>query len=245
MSQQEEWFSAWFNSPYYHILYKNRNAQEAQLFIDNLLAYIQPDPSYKVLDLACGRGRHSVYLNQKGCDVTGLDLSASSIKHAKQFEKDRLHFEVHDMRAVYKPEYFDLVVNLYTSFGYFESEVENIVALSSTAKAVKPGGKLVIDFMNTSKTIAKLVPHEEKEINGITFRINRKLEAGFIVKDILFSDKGKNYEFEERVRVLREKNFRRYFRMAQLELVDMFGDYNLKPYHAENSDRMIFILTRP
>ncbi|MFD2246806.1 SAM-dependent methyltransferase [Pontibacter ruber] len=244
MGQQEEWFSTWFDSPYYHILYSNRDHQDARTFIDNLVTYLHPKPAEKMLDLACGKGRHSVYLNQKGYDVTGIDLSGQSIAYAKQFENERLHFEVHDMREVYKPEAFDFVLNLFTSFGYFDNETENVVALLAAAKSLKHGGKLVIDFMNTDKTIADLVAHEEKEIQGIKFQIHRGVEQGFIVKSIRFSDNGESHHFQERVRALREEDFLEYFSMAQLRLVDVFGDYNLNSFDHEHSDRMIFVLKK-
>ncbi|WP_439880772.1 SAM-dependent methyltransferase [Pontibacter sp. MBLB2868] len=245
MAQQEvEWFSTWFDSPYYHILYKDRDLDEAQRFMDRLLTYLHPKPHEKILDLACGKGRHSVYLNQNGYDVTGLDLSEQSIAFAKKFENNRLHFDVHDMRQVYKPEYFDFILNLFTSFGYFENETENVVALCATTESLKHGGKIVIDFMNTDKTIEHLVAEEEKVVQGIRFRITRKLENDFIVKTIRFSDKGEDYHFEERVRALREEDFMEYFRMTQLRLVEVLGDYNLNPYDREKSDRMIFVLKK-
>ncbi|MFD2514070.1 SAM-dependent methyltransferase [Pontibacter locisalis] len=245
MAQQDvEWFSTWFDSPYYHILYKDRDLQEAQLFMDRLLVYLHPKPDEKILDLACGKGRHSVYLNHKGYNVTGLDLSEQSIAYAKQFENEQLHFDVHDMREVYKPEYFDFILNLFTSFGYFDNETENVVALQATAESLKHGGKLVIDFMNTDKIIEHLVAEEEKEVQGLRFRITRKLENDFIVKTIRFNDGGEEYHFEERVRALREEDFMEYFRMTHLRLVEVFGDYHLSPYDPEESDRMIFVLKK-
>ncbi|MHC2992998.1 methyltransferase [Pontibacter sp. HJ8] len=244
MARQEEWFSTWFDSPYYHILYSNRDDNDAKLFIDNLLTYLHPKPSEKLLDLACGKGRHSLYLNQKGHDVTGIDLSAQSIAYARQFENERLQFEEHDMREVYKPEAFDFVLNLFTSFGYFSSETENVVALCAAAKALKHGGKLVIDFMNTDRAIENLVMHEEKTVQGINFRISRGVEDGFIVKTICFEDKGQEYHFEERVRALREEDFLEYFKMAQLRLLDQFGNYQLTSYNRDKSERMIFVLKK-
>ncbi|MCJ8163850.1 class I SAM-dependent methyltransferase [Pontibacter sp. E15-1] len=242
--QEEEWFSTWFDSPYYHILYNNRDMQEAQHFMDRLLAYLHAKPHERILDLACGQGRHSIYINQKGYDVTGIDLSAKSIAYARQFTTPRLHFALHDMRQVYRPEYFDFVLNLFTSFGYFENETENVVALAATAKSLKPGGKLVIDFMNTDKIIDNLVAEEEKEVRGINFRITRGVENGFIVKTIRFSDEGRDCQYEERVRALRQEDFMDYFKMVQLRLVDVFGDYTLRPFVRETSDRMIFVLKK-
>ncbi|MCX2740638.1 SAM-dependent methyltransferase [Pontibacter anaerobius] len=247
MAAQQEtaaWFSTWFDSPYYHILYHNRDQQEAQQFMDRLLAHLHPKPTDKILDLACGMGRYSVYLSQKGYDVTGIDLSERSIKYAWQFEHERLHFARHDMREVFRPDYFDFILNLFTSFGYFDNDTENVVALCATAGSLKPGGKLVIDFMNTDKVINNLVAEEEKEVQGINFKITRGVENGFIVKSIRFRDKGQDYSFEERVRALRQEDFLEYFGMTQLRLVETFGDYRLNPYDQATSDRMIFVLKK-
>lgn len=244
MAQQEAWFSTWFDSPYYHILYSNRDDQDAREFIDNLLTLLHPKPHEKILDLACGKGRHSRYLNQKGYDVTGIDLSEQSISYAKQYENDHLHFDVHDMREVYRPEAFDFILNLFTSFGYFENETENVVALCAAAKSLKHGGKLVIDFMNTDRTIEHLVAEETKVVQGIGFNIHRGVENGFIVKKIRFNDNGSNNEFEERVRALRKEDFLEFFTMAQLRLVAIYGDYALNPYDEATSDRMIFVLKK-
>ncbi|MFT2009754.1 SAM-dependent methyltransferase [Pontibacter sp. 13R65] len=244
MTQPEEWFSTWFDSPYYHILYSNRDEQDARSFIDNLLRYLHPKPDHKILDLACGKGRHALYLNQKGYDVTGIDLSGQSIAYAKQFENDKLHFSRHDMRVVYKPAFFEFVLNLFTSFGYFDNETENVVALLAAADSLKQGGKLVIDFMNTEKTIEHLVAHEEKNLHGVHFDITRKVENGFIVKTISFTDQNQNYKFVERVRALRQEDFMEYFQMAKLRLVDVFGSYDLTPYCRLKSERMIYVLKK-
>jgi len=244
MEQEEAWFSTWFDSPYYHILYSNRDEQDAQKFMDNLLSLLHPKPHEKILDLACGKGRHSRYLNEKGYDVTGIDLSEKSIAYARQYENERLHFDVHDMREVYKPGTFDFVLNLFTSFGYFENETENVVALCAAAHSLKHGGKLVIDFMNTERTIEHLVAEETKTVQSIEFKIHRGVENGFIVKRIAFSDNGQPYNYEERVRALRKDDFMEYFSMAQLRLVAMYGDYNLNPYDEHSSERMIFVLKK-
>ncbi|GGK88863.1 cyclopropane-fatty-acyl-phospholipid synthase family protein [Rufibacter glacialis] len=244
MINPSDWFYTWFDSPYYHLLYKNRDAQEAQRFIDNLLVRLRPKPACQLMDLACGKGRHAIYLNQKGYAVTGLDLSEQSIAYARQFENERLHFFVHDMREVFKPEAFDFVFNLFTSFGYFEADYENVIALRATSASLKPGGKLVIDFMNTQRVINRLVAKETKEVEGITFHITRKVEAGFILKTIRFEDKGQSYEFIERVRALHYDEFLEYFQMAQLRLANVYGDYSLGPYDPVKSERMIFILKK-
>ena len=240
-----EWFISWFDSPYYHLLYRDRNEEEAKAFIDALLTHLRVKPKAKLLDLACGKGRHSMYLSQKGYEVTGVDLSPESITYAQRFGHERLHFHVHDMRNPLPFGAFDFIFNLFTSFGYFAQETENIVALRFAADALRPGGKMVIDFMNTERTLRELVLEEEKTVSGITFHISRRLDDGFIVKTIRFQDAlGQEQQFEERVRALSRDNFEEYFQMAGLRLAEVLGDYQLGPYNEVLSPRMIFIVKK-
>ncbi|WP_133274454.1 class I SAM-dependent methyltransferase [Hymenobacter radiodurans] len=227
-----EWFVSWFDSPYYHLLYHDRNEEEAKAFIDALLDHLWVKPDAKLLDLACGKGRHSVYLSQKGYEVTGVDLSPESITYAQGYAHEHLYFQVHDMRNPLPFGPFDFIFNLFTSFGYFAHETESIVALHSAAAALRPGGKMVIDFMNTERTLRELVLEEEKTVSGITFHITRRLDDGFIVKTIRFQDAlGYEQQFEERVRALSLDNFEEYFQMAGLRLAEVLGDYQLGPYN--------------
>lgn len=240
----KEWFGSWFNSPYYHILYEHRDEKEAQTFINNLNAYFDFKNSDYILDIACGKGRHAIYLNSRGLDVVGIDLSPQNIAHAKEYENEKLHFHVHDMRQVFKREVFDYALNLFTSFGYFDTELENEQAIGAAAIALKKGGVLVIDFLNPYTVIDLLVPSESKTLRGIEFEINRRYSHGFIVKEIKFTDKGKDYLFTERVKAIRKIEFMRYFIKARLKLKANFGDYELNPYHWQSSERMIFILEK-
>ena len=131
-----DWFTSWFNTPYYHILYKDRNDDDAQLFMKNITQHIQLPTTAHIADLPCGKGRHSVFLNSLGYKVTGGDLSENSINSAKQFENENLHFEVWDMRKPLEKKY-DAIFNLFTSFGYFEADSEDITVLNSLKKGLK------------------------------------------------------------------------------------------------------------
>lgn len=243
MQEEKQWFENWFDTSFYHILYKNRDDSEAQFFMNNLISHLKVKPNAEVLDLACGKGRHSIYLNQKGLDVTGLDLSKESIAHANIFANETLHFDVHDMRKVY-PKKFDFVFNLFTSFGYFEDNIQNQKAINAMQQMLKENGILVIDFLNSKKAIKELVHNEEKTIDGIDFKIHKKVENGFIVKTIQFEDEGTDYSFEERVKALRLEDFNVFFEQANLELKETFGNYKLEKYDMETSDRLIMILKK-
>ena len=91
---EKPWYASWFDTPFYHILYQDRDEKEAALLINHLLTHLELSPPAKILDLACGKGRHSRYLNHLGYDVVGLDLSQQSIDYAKQYENDSLHYSV-------------------------------------------------------------------------------------------------------------------------------------------------------
>lgn len=245
MPKRKEWFGEWFDSPYYHVLYKHRDYEEAQAFIDNLSAYLNLSPNHKVLDLACGKGRHSIYLNRKGLDVVGLDLSEQSIAYANQFANEKLHFEVHDMREFFAEEEFDFILNLFTSFGYFETKDEHLLAIQSVAKALKPGGVLVLDFLNPYTVINHLIPEEIKVIDGIEFHITKDISGkDYIIKNISFEDKGKSHHYQEKVKALRRTDFMEYFEKSELTVEHIMGNYDLEPYNAEKSDRMIFIVKK-
>jgi len=236
-----EWFECWFNSPYYHVLYKSRDFSEAELFIDNLIQLLKPEKTNRFLDLGCGKGRHSIYLNKKGFNVTGIDLSEGSIACAKMQENETLHFYTHDMRKLFRSNYFDVVLNLFTSFGYFEQEREDNAVINAVSKALKPNGIMVLDFMNSKKVIANLSCQETKTVDGIDFKIIKTLENNFIVKKIQFTDKRKAYDFEERVKALTLADFKKYFEANKLKIVHLWGNYKLEEFDELSSDRLIIV----
>lgn len=236
----KNWFTKWFDTEYYHILYKDRDYHEAGMFIDNITSYLNLPENAKVLDLACGKGRHSVYLNKLGFDVVGADLSENSINQAKNHENETLHFQVHDMREPFQKK-FDAVFNLFTSFGYFDNKEDNIKTLKAIQKSLNEYGFAVLDFMNVEKVIPNLIPEETKSINGIDFHIKRRFENGYIYKDISFKDQNRDFEFTERVRAFTLEDFEQMMQKLDIYLLDIFGDYKLGKFDKNTSDRLIMI----
>jgi SAM-dependent methyltransferase len=239
-TESKNWFSSWFDSPYYHILYKDRNYREAQLFMDNLTHYLNMPEGAKVLDLACGKGRHAIYLNQLGYNVLGVDLSENSIAIANKNANSTLHFEVHDMRFPFTEKY-DGIFNLFTSFGYFENEEDNLKTLIAIKESLSDYGFGVIDFMNVNNVIENLVPDEVKTVDTIDFHIKRYHQDGFIIKEIDFEDQGEKFHFTEKVRAFTLQNFQDLMDEAGIYLLDIFGDYKLKKFHKQDSERLIMI----
>lgn len=237
---EKNWFASWFDTSYYHILYKERNDKEAQFFISNLVHYLSLEKESTVLDLACGKGRHSIYLNELGFNVLGVDLSENSINIAKNSENDTLKFGVHDMRNPLEGTY-DAVLNLFTSFGYFDTEDEHIEVLNNIKNAVNETGLAVLDYLNIEYVKQNLVAEETKTIDGITFKINRKIENNFVIKDIYFEDKGENFHFTEKVKAYSLQDFEQMMESQEIYLLDTFGDYKLNKFYKNTSERLILI----
>ena len=243
-AHKSEWFEEWFNTSYYHILYKNRNQKEAEIFVQNLVNKLEIKPEHRVLDLACGKGRHSIFLNKLGLDVTGADLSPNSIYEAKKSENERLNFLVHDMREVIPGTSFDFVVNLFTSFGYFDDQEDNLKVLGSIHEMLAPNGKLVIDFLNMAYVAREMKAEETKTIDGIDFHISKRFDGKHIYKKITFTDLGKTHTYTERVQGLSPTDFENLLQLSGFKLEQTFGDIHLNPFDEQKSDRFILIATK-
>lgn len=240
---KDNWYTSWFDTPYYHILYQDRDEKEAGIFMQNLTSFLRLDPDAEILDLACGLGRHARYLSELGYRVIGADLSENNISIAKQFENDRLQFKVHDMCMPY-PGKFDAVFNVFTSFGYFEKEEDNLRTIAAIRDALKPSGYGVIDFLNVHKAIPELVYSEEKQIDNLHFNIERKYEEGYLLKRIDFEVNGSPLQFLERVKALTLEDFQHYFNSTGVKLIKSFGCYHLSDFHVNSSERLILIFGR-
>ncbi|WP_298368964.1 class I SAM-dependent methyltransferase [uncultured Lutibacter sp.] len=241
METEKEWFASWFDTSYYHILYKHRDDTEAQEFIQNLVSFLKIEKKDTLLDLACGKGRHSIYLNKLGYNVVGADLSKNSINFAKQFENNSLRFVEHDMRNKLTQNY-DVILNLFTSFGFFEDDNEDIKVLKNIKKGLNKYGMAVIDFMNSKKVISNLVPEETQLIDGINFHITRYIKNGFIVKEINFEANNKHHTYYEKVKMLNLAKINSYLNSVGFKIKHTFGNYKLEQFNEETSDRLILVL---
>ena len=239
---KSDWFTDWFNTSYYHTLYKDRNDIDAQLFIRNIIDFLKIPLTSHLLDLPCGKGRHSIYLNSIGYKVTGADLSQNSIKAAKIHENSTLDFKLKDMRKPFELKY-DAVFNLFTSFGYFENDEDDILVLENIKKGLNKNGLLILDFLNVVTVKNNLVKKELKTVDNITFNIQREIKNGFILKHISFYDKGIKHAFLERVKYIDLKKFETYFSEAGLRIHHVFGDYHLSKFNPNTSKRLIFVVS--
>lgn len=238
-----QWFASWFDSVHYHRLYAHRDHAEAAGFVDALVARLQPPSGATMLDLGCGAGRHAKHLAARGFDVTGLDLAASSIEAARAAEGPRLRFRRHDMRVPFGRAAFDYVFSFFTSFGYFDDPVEQTAVVRNMARALKPGGRLVLDYLNAPYAEAHLTPEEMVEIEGTRYQIRRWTDGRRFYKRIVVPGGPDAAPFEYREQVARFSlyDFERMFARHDLELDALYGDYRLSNYDPRTSPRLVLI----
>ena len=236
----EQWFETWFDTNYYHLLYRNRDENEARQFIDALLRYLSPKVDQEFLDIACGKGRHAIYLHERGYCVTGVDLSANSISIANESTEEGLYFFVRDIRHPLGVRSVDFALNMFTSFGYFDTEEEHVNALMNIKNAVVPNGTFVMDYLNLDFVKSKLIEEEVQVHDGIEYRINREIKDGFIHKSIKVIDGEQEFDFIEKVKAFNSENLISMVEKAGFEVIDTFGDYNLNPLN-QDSTRVILI----
>ncbi len=238
------WYKDWFNSPYYHLLYQHRDEDEANQFIQTLLIYLKPAKGSLMLDVACGKGRHSIAMAEMGFDVTGIDLSAESIAAAKLQESNTLHFYQHDMRLPFWINYYQYAFNFFTSFGYFKTKREHDNTIRTIAQSLQKDGILVIDYLN----VHFIEQHVEKiyttTIEEVTFHITKWQDDFHFFKQIQITDaenKTPKHLYTEKVAKFSLGDFNEMLAYQGMQIEEVFGDYQLGPYHIKKSPRLIIL----
>lgn len=240
------WFEEWFDSPLYEKIYANRNREEAAQLATLIENQIPKTDYQHLLDLGCGRGRHSITLAKRGYHVTGVDLSEEAIKKARRLASednlDKIEFVVGDMRDLIDHT-FDAVLNLFTTFGYFLDDSENIDVFKNVHRMLKPGGLFMQDFMNSDLVQMNLVPAEEGKYEKLHYRIARKIEKNMVFKTIHFSgeDLDKPLEFTERVKLYNLSWFEKELEENGFNLLSVYGNYSGSHFVKNESPRLIML----
>ncbi len=243
------WFERWFDSPLYEKLYADRDEEEAARLVQLLEDILSLEKCSKILDLGCGRGRHSIKLNRKGYHVTGIDLSEQAIATAREkkvtLDLKNIRFEVRDMRNPL-PEKFDAIVNLFTTFGYFKTDEENAGVLKSVKKMLEPQGIFVLDYLNARKVKTDYQSYDEGNFQDIHYEIRRYISNNSIIKEIEFSGDridGKK-EYSERVKLYDLSWFEKEMAKHEMHIDHIYGDYKGNDFDPDTSPRMLIISKR-
>lgn len=241
-----QWFEKWFDSSFYQKLYAHRDEKEAGYFVNELVALLNPRQQACILDLGCGNGRHSKCLASKGFDVTGIDLAASGIQEAKRYESPRLRFLRRDMRIPFGKTCFDYVFSFFSSFGYFTDPSDDEKVIENIAGSLKPGGIVMMDYINPCYAESHLVASEQKEIDGIIYHITRWSDELFLYKRIRLEENffGTPIEYTEMLRKFSPEDFLGLFSRHHLQITKVFGNYSLEHYNKQGSERMILLANK-
>jgi len=247
------WFEEWFNHPFYLQLYSHRNRDEAERCIHTILSLTEldrkPCHSVSVLDIACGAGRHALEFARLGYPVTGNDLSPFLLEEArKEAASGCLNVQLTgcDMREIKEQERFDLVVQLFTSFGYFTAKEEDMLVLQRVYDALKSGGWYVLDLINPIHLERTLVPHSCRMAGDLTVNEKRSLENGRITKTItITSPAEERLNFTESVRVYAREEIASMLSETGFSLSTIAGDYEGFPFEATVSPRMMLFCRKP
>jgi SAM-dependent methyltransferase len=239
------WYREWFGQDYVD-LYAHRDQAEAETHVDFVEAQLVPEGGPRpraVLDLACGGGRHTEALRNRGYRTLGVDLSLTLLALRPALPRVR-----GDMRGLpFTDASFDWVLNFFTSFGYFESERENFRVLEEIVRILAPGGRFMIDFFNRDRVIAELEPRQVLDDNGrrvdiqrwydpTSRRINKRIEVRH--------RKGPPRAFLESVRAYSRGEVVIGLGWAGLELTGVYGNFKGDPYHRD-SERLILVGRKP
>lgn len=253
----DAWYKKWFNRKEYLELYSHRNKQDAAKIAGLITKTLDLPKESKVLDLACGNGRHSVFFAKKGFDVLGIDLSHYLVKEAKKNLRTdyfkwakRLRFEIGDMRRIGYKNKFDLVVNLFSSFGYFEQDSENFKVLKSISLSLKKNGYFFFDFLNEQYLRKHLVNYDiTKRNRNIVIQV-RNIRNNFVTKNIFLVRNKQNDKypeinsFHEKIRLFSLEDFKKMFQAAGLKIIKTYGDYSGCAFNKHNSERLIILAKR-
>lgn len=232
-----EWFEEWFGEEYLR-LYPHRDDTEAERAVDLIRRNVPFQPGWRVLDVACGAGRHARAFEAAGASCTGLDLSLTLLRVASQVTTVPLIRA--DMRQLpIRAGSMDLTVNLFTSFGYFDHDAEHTAALDEMIATVRPGGWFVIDFLNPAAVRRQLVPEETLQLGESTVRVSRSVspDGRYVCKNIRAA---KGRQFRERVRLFEPEQMSEMLGAAGVIVRLRFGDYDARPL-TPDSPRTIFL----
>jgi SAM-dependent methyltransferase len=238
-----EWYRDWFDSPFYHQLYFERDEKEAAAFIHKLLKHLSPPAGSRMLDVACGRGRHSKILASLGYPVTGIDISPASIAYAQKSGNDQPEFFVHDMRLPFYINYFDYAFNFFTSFGFFKTRREHEDAIRTIVNSLRPGGRFVIDYLNVHYVEEHLLHNEVKNTGSTTYTIHRWDDETNFYKKITVEDPSlsKPARYTEQVAKFSPGDFNDMLSYHGMQVKEVFGDYELNTYDVRKTPRLILI----
>ena len=239
-----EWYKNWFNSEEYLKVYRHRDQKEANELVQLVIDSIDVSKVKNVLDMASGSGRHAEIFAKKGFNVTAVDLSENLISIGKknaESENVKIEFVHSDIRRFDPNIKYHLILNLFTSIGYFEKDEENYFILNKAYNLLENNGYFVLDYFNKSFVENNLVPSTVDEFDGSVITQNRFIEGERIIKEITIDNKGKINKYFESVRMFSKDELINMLQKLGFRIIKTFGDFMGNSFELESSPRIIII----
>lgn len=221
-------------------MYPHRDESDAAEVVDTISAVVPSLAGQRVLDLACGPGRHTVILREREAHPVGLDLSITLLRQARSRHFPPIPVVRGDMRMLpLRDRSFDLVVNLFTSFGYFDSDDQHAAVLSEVARVLVRDGWFVLDYLNASRVRQTLVEYEDALLGGRRVEVKRRIseDGKYVFKEMKLVGEGRSYQ--ERVRLFEIRELERLIASAGFAVREKFGSYQGDSLD-DNSPRALF-----
>ena len=206
------------------------------------------DSAPKILDLCCGLGRISAELALMGYSVTGVDITESFLKTAIEDAKAgnlNIEYILEDARKFTRPGYFDTIVNLYISFGYFQDQNDDLQVLRNVYESLKPGGTFIIETLGKEIVIRDFVESEWYERPNFTVLTEYEpVDSWTFLKNrwILLLKDGKRIEKIFAQRLYSASELRSLLQQAGFKQIDIFGDWDESAY--DHKARMLIAVSR-
>jgi len=239
-----EWFEEWFESPEYLKVYKKRDNIDAEQLVSFICKNLLLVPGIRVLDLACGAGRHAILFAERGFEVIGVDLSKNLLEVAlKNVEESKLNinFIRSDIRNFMHNEKFDLIVNLFTSFGYFRNDEENFVIFKKASEMLKPEGFFVFDYFNSVYLKENLIPYSCDEFDNFSVEQFRSIVNYRVEKKIVVSDGCESKTYSESVKLYSPAELLIHLNNMGFDKIGLYGDYKGSIFDEKKSQRFLAI----
>nr|WP_224749492.1 class I SAM-dependent methyltransferase [Polycladospora coralii] len=224
------------------MVYKHRSKQDASFEVSQIIEWINLTKEDFILDLCCGTGRHTLNFANQGYNIMGMDLSEVLLSYAVH-ERDNhgVPFIHGDMRHLpFVANSFDVVLNLFTSFGYFQCDGDNQKVLTEMARVLKPNGRFFIDYLNRDAVIDNLVPESSRQEGETYIKEKRRIEGNSVIKDITIVDHKGQREYLEHVKMYTIDQMKEMLDKAGLTIEHAFGNFSGASYSVD-SERMIMM----
>ncbi|MCK9282338.1 MAG: class I SAM-dependent methyltransferase [Melioribacteraceae bacterium] len=242
-----EWYKDWFSSEFYTTVYAHRNDSDAKLLSELILSKVELKKDDYILDAACGAGRYSKIFAGYDFNVVGFDLSLVllNLALADNHHFNKNHFLINsDIRSTYFKRKFSLIFNLFTSFGYFNTEKENFLFFQNALDFIDENGVLVFDYFNSSYIKKNVIPYSEKNVDGFLVKETRITQDNRVIKNIDVTANNQTLSFLESVALYDHDFLIDKFNSLGYNITDVYGDYKGSPFNEENSERIIIFMKK-